>query len=62
MSRTPPRVTLLAPQNIFFSFKAAELHSIEMAGALRAKLQLIHVARLKQSAKPIARVSKMYNL
>ena len=43
----------------FFCFKAAELHSIEMAGALRAKLQRIHVARLKQSATPIARVSKI---
>ena len=43
----------------FFCFKAAELHSLEMAGALRAKLQRIHVARLKQSATPIARVSKM---
>ena len=31
----------------FFGFKSAELHSIEMAGALRAKLQRIHVARLK---------------
>ena len=31
----------------FFCFKAAEVHSIEMAGALRAKLQRIRIARLK---------------
>ena len=58
VSRTPPRVTPVVPQDIFF-FKAAELHLIEMAGALRAELQRIHVVRLKQSATHIARVSKM---
>ena len=42
-----------------FCFKAEEIHSIEMAGALCAKLQRIHVARLKQSATPIVRVSEM---
>ena len=42
-----------------FCVTAAEPHSIEMAGALRVKLQRIHVARLKQSVTPIARVSKM---
>ena len=62
VSRTPPRVTPLVLQDFFFCFKAAELHSIEMAGALRAKLQRIHVARWNQSATPIARVSKMYSV
>ena len=33
-----------------------------MAGALRVKLQRIHVARLKQSATPIARVSKVLSV
>ena len=58
VSRTPPRVTLLTPQDIFFSFKAAELHSIEMAGALRAKLHRRYVARLKQSEIPFERKEK----
>ena len=43
-------------------FKASELHSIEMAGALRAKLQCLHVARLKQSVTHFARESKMQRL
>ena len=42
----------------FFCFKAAELHSIEMAGALRAKLHRRYVARLKQSEIPFERKEK----
>ena len=58
VSKTPPRVTLLTPQDVFFSFKAAELNSIEMAGALRAKLHRRYVARLQQSEIPFERKEK----
>ena len=41
-------------------FAPAELHSIEMVGALRARLQRSHVARMKQRALPFPVVPKMY--